>query len=143
MKYFALLNNYILSQIIIYLGIAFIIGFGLAWLIRTLTVAKVKKLQNNTTGSWERERLMKETAQKESAHTHTVKESAEREFEKKLKSAQEIIKGMDNAILLLQKNNEETEALLKSGKPELHNIKLQLIEANNTIARYKAQLGIK
>jgi hypothetical protein len=50
---------------------------------------------------------------------------------------------MDNDILLLQQSNEETEELLKSGKPELHNIKLQLLEANNTIARYKSQLGLK
>ena len=132
-----------MSQIIIYSSISFIIGFGLAWLVRSITVAKFKKLQKNTTGSWERERLMKETAQKERAHTHTAKELAQMEFEKKLKAVQQLIKQMDNDILLLQKSNEETEALLKAGKPELHSIKLQLIEAHNTLARYKAQLGIK
>ncbi len=42
-------------------------------------------------------------------------------------------------ILLLQKDNEESEALLKAGEPELYNLKLKLIEANNEIARYKAQ----
>ena len=136
-------NKITLSEIFIYTGIAFIIGFGLAWLIRSIAVAKLKKLQNNISGSWERERLMKETAQKESTSTHTAKELAQWEFEKKLKASGEIIKQMDKDILLLQKNNEETETLLKAGKPELHAIKLQLIEANNTIARFKAQSGIK
>jgi hypothetical protein len=50
---------------------------------------------------------------------------------------------MDSDILLLQKSNEETEALFKAGEPVIHSLKLKLIEANNTIARYKAQLGIK
>jgi hypothetical protein len=48
---------------------------------------------------------------------------------------------MDNDILLMQKSNEETEALLEKGEPAIHELKLKLIEANNTIARYKAQLG--
>jgi hypothetical protein len=33
--------------------------------------------------------------------------------------------------------------LFKAGEPVIHSLKLKLIEANNTIARYKAQLGIK
>lgn len=132
-----------MTQIIIYAGIAFIIGFAMAWILRTITVAKFKKSANSASGYLERERLIKETAQKESAHTHTAKEIAQMEFEKKLKAAQHTIKQMDTDILLLQKSNEETEALLKAGKPELHAIKLQLIEANNAIARYKAQVAVK
>ena len=50
---------------------------------------------------------------------------------------------MDGDILLLQKSNEETEALLAEGEPALHEMKLKLIEATNTIARYKAQYGEK
>ncbi len=42
-------------------------------------------------------------------------------------------------ILLLQKSNEETEELLKAGEPGIYNLKMKLIEANNEIARYKAQ----
>ena len=132
-----------MSETYIYSGLAFVIGFGLAWLLRTLTVVKYKKRENSANGSWERERLMKETAQKESAHTHTAKSLAQGEFVKKLKASQEIIEAMDKDILLLQKNNEETEALLKAGNPEIHAIKIQLIEASNTIARYKAQLENK
>jgi hypothetical protein len=45
--------------------------------------------------------------------------------------------------LLLQKSNEQTEALLQAGQPEVHALKIQLIEAQNTIARYKAQLAEK
>ena len=132
-----------MNEILIYTSIAFVTGFAFAWLLRSIKIVKIKKQENSANGSWERERLMKETAQKEVTHVHNAKEQAERDYEKKLLAAQNIIKQMDNDILLLQQSNEETEELLKSGKPELHNIKLQLIEANNTIARYKAQLGLK
>lgn len=132
-----------MTQIIIYPAIAFIIGFALAWVLHTITVVKFKKAANSASGYLERERLMKETAQKENTYTHTAKEIAQMKFEKKLKAAEQTIKQMDEDILLLQKSNEETEALLKAGKPELHAIKLQLIEANNTIARYKAQVAVK
>ena len=60
-----------------------------------------------------------------------------------MKEAHDLNKQMDSDILLLQKSNEETEALLKAGEPVIHSLKVKLIEANNTIARYKAQLGIK
>ena len=132
-----------MSQIIIYAGIAFVIGFGLAWVLRSITVAKLKKMLHNTDGSWQREKLMKETAQKENAQAYAMHELAKREYEKQLQAVQEAINLMNKDILLLQKNNEETEALLKAAHPELHHLKLQLIEANNTIARYKAQLGLK
>ena len=46
---------------------------------------------------------------------------------------------LDSDILLLQKSNEETEVLLQEGQPALHALKLQLLDAQNTIARYKAQ----
>ena len=61
----------------------------------------------------------------------------------KLKSAEDLIKIMDNDILLMQKSNEETEALLAKGEPAIHELKLKLIEANNIISRYKAQVGDK
>jgi septal ring factor EnvC (AmiA/AmiB activator) len=131
------------SQIIIYANIGLLVGFGLAWIIRSLTVAKLKKQLHNTDGSWQREKLMKETAQKENVSAYAMLEVAKRDYEKQLQTAQEAINLMNNDILLLQKNNEETEALLKAGNPEIHNLKLQLIEANNAIARYKAQLAVK
>ena len=132
-----------MTEIIIYASIALIAGFGLAWIIRSITIAKLQKQLHNTEGSWDREKLMKETAQKETAHAYSSYDAAKLNWEKKMKQAEETIAIMDNDILLLQKNNEETEALLKAANPELHNLKLQLIEANNTIARYKAQLGLK
>ena len=94
-------------------------------------------------GFLESERLMKETLQKENIQVHQMKQATELELHRKLKEAVELTKMMDADILLLQKSNEETEAQLASSQPELHAIKLKLIEANNTIARYKAQLGIK
>ena len=68
-----------------------------------------------------------------------MKEAGEMDYRQKLEEALLQNKILDSDILLLQKSNEETEALLKKSQPALHNLKLQLLEAQNTIARYKAQ----
>jgi len=128
-----------LTQIYIYTIIAFIIGFILAWITRTLAMEKIKKLLKSTQGYLESETLKKETLQKENIHVHQKKQIAEMECGKKLEQALELNKMLDSDILLLQKSNEDTEALLAEGQPAIHLIKMQLIEANNSIARYKAQ----
>ena len=133
-----------MTQIYIYAGAAFIAGFITAWIIRTITLAKIKKLQKSTEGYLESEKLMKETLQKENIVVHQMRQAAELEFTKKMKETQYLIRMLDEDILLLQKSNEETEALLQAGEPALYELKLKLIEANNTIARYKgAQAELK
>lgn len=132
-----------MTQIYIYTAAAFIGGFLIAWIIRTVTLVKIKKLLKSTQGYLESEKLMKETLQKENVLVHQMKQGTELEFSKKLKEAQELNKILDEDILLLQKSNEETEALFKAGQPALHDLKLKLIEAYNTIARYKAQTELK
>jgi len=122
---------------------AFLAGFVLAWIIRSLSVAKWKKQYKSASGFLESERLIRETLQKENRHVYKAREAAEAEWESRLQEAQAIIKRMDEDILLLQKSNEETEALLRAGEPVIHSLKLKLIEANNTIARYKAMLADK
>lgn len=130
-------------QTYIYAGIAFVLGFGIAWIIRSISLAKMARLQKSTEGFLESEKLMKETLQKENNQVHQVKMATEREYSIKLKQAEKVNKMLDEDILLLQKSNEETEALLEAGEPAIHQLKLKLLEANNTIARYKAQLGIR
>lgn len=131
-------------QTYIYIGAAFITGFIAAWIIRTVALAKINKLQKGTEGYLESERLMKETLQKENMMVHQMKQTIELDFTKKLKESQDLVRLLDENILLLQKSNEETEALLKEGEPALYELKLKLIEANNTIARLKgSQLEIK
>ena len=97
----------------------------------------------STGGFLESERLMKETLQKELAVVHQNKMAAELDLSLKLQTAEKIMRKMDGDILLLQKSNEETEALLEAGQPEIHSLKIQLIEAQNIAARYKAQLSEK
>lgn len=130
-------------QTYIYIGIAFLTGFTLAWILRSITLAKMSKLQKSTEGYLESEKLMKETLQKENAMVHQMKQTIELEYNRKLKDARELNKMLDQDILLLQKSNEETEALLKAGQPAMHELKLKLIEAYNTIARYKALIEVK
>jgi len=127
----------------IYIAIAFLIGFGVAWLIQWNRLQKRGRELKSNSGYLESERLMKETLQKELAVVHQNKMAAELDLTQKLQAAEKTILQMDSDILLLQKSNEETEALLQAGQPELHALKIQLIEAQNTIARYKAQLAEK
>lgn len=132
-----------LTQLIIYTSIALVLGFVLAWVLRSLTVSKLQRELKSTGGFLESERLMKETLNKENILVHQQKQFAELECHNKLKEAQDYIKLMDENILLLQKSNEETEALLQAGQPVVHDLKMKLIEANNTIARLKAILEQK
>ena len=132
-----------MTQVYIFSSIAFVGGFLIAWIIRSITIFKLNKLQKSTQGYLESERLMKETLQKENLQVYQMKEAAEFELTRKLKQAEELNKVMDEDILLLQKSNEYTEALLQSREPALHALKVKLIEANNTIARYKSQQELK
>ncbi len=130
-----------MSTIVLYPILAFVAGFVIAWFIRTMALVSLRKLQKSTDGFLTSERLMKETLRNESQLAHQQKQVLELEFTKKLAEARSVIKQMDQDILLLQKSNEETEALLQAGNPEIHDLKLKLIEANNTIVRLKAQMG--
>lgn len=125
---------------IIYIAVAFIAGFLIAWFIGYYRKGKVQKELKSSQGFWESEKLMKETLQKELAVVHQNKMAVELDLSQKLQNAEKIIRQMDSDILLMQKSYEETEALLEAKQPEVHALKLQLIEAQNAIARYKAQL---
>lgn len=127
-------------QTVIYLAVGFSVGFLSAWVIRTFSVFKWRKQHKSTSGYLESERLIRETLQKENRHVYQAKEAVESEYERQLMEANALIRRMDEDILLLQKSNEETEALLRAGEPVIHSLKLKLIEANNTVARYKSQL---
>ena len=126
----------------IYSGVGFVVGFIIAWLLKSLSVAKLKKENKSLTGLLESERLMKETTQKENTFLLRSSDSAAL-LKDKLEQAEELIKIMDQDILLLQKSNEETETLLAISEPALYEMKMKFIEANNTIARYKSQKGFK
>ncbi|MDN3656391.1 hypothetical protein QWZ08_12175 [Ferruginibacter paludis] len=128
-----------MTQTYIFSAAAFIAGFVIAWIVRTIAMAKLQKSLKSTQGYLESALLKKETLQKENVHVHQLKQAAEMECEKKLEQANKLNKILDEDILLLQKSNEETEALLRQGQPALHALKLQLLDAHNTIARYKAQ----
>ncbi|MBC7888117.1 MAG: hypothetical protein H7Z13_09510 [Ferruginibacter sp.] len=132
-----------MTQTYLYTATAFIAGFITAWIIRTITLVKIKKMKKSADGYLESEKLMKEKLQKENILLHQNKQSAESELEKKLKDAERLIRILDEDILLLQKSNEETEALLLAGQPALHELKRKLVEAQNTIARFKGQAELK
>ena len=122
----------------IYIAVAFIVGFLAAWLLRTSVLSKLRKEHRSMQGWLESERLIKENAQKENSFLLQSADAALLNTKEKLRKAEALIQLMDSDILLLQKSNEETETLLAKGEPALHEMKLKLIEAHNTIARLKA-----
>jgi len=129
------------SELILYISSAFLIGFGVAWILKTMEIQKLKRSENSLNGLLESERLVKETLRKESALAFQLKETIEADLGRKLKEAEHVIKEMDRDILLLQKSNEETEMMFKKLDPEMYDIKIKLLEANNTIARLKGQIA--
>ena len=129
------------SELLLYISAAFVIGFGVAWILKTIEIQKLKRSENSLNGLLESERLVKETLRKESALAFQLKETIEADLGRKLKEAEHVIKEMDRDILLLQKSNEETEMLFKKLDPEMYDIKIKLLEANNTIARLKGQIA--
>jgi uncharacterized protein HemX len=121
----------------VYIGIAFILGFAIAWFLQLNKIAKVNKEFKSNQGLLESEKLKKETAQKENAFLIESSDAALLHTREKLRKANELIKEMDSDILLLQKSNEDTEAMLAKGDAIIPELKKKLIEANNTIARLK------
>ena len=130
-----------MTQTYIIAGVCFLSGFIIAFIIHLVIRARLKKELKSAQGFLESEKLKKETLKKENSTLFDLRQASEMELIKKLQDAQALIKTMDEDILLLQKSNEETEAQLQITQPELHSIKLKLIEAQNTIARYKGQMG--
>ena len=122
-------------------AVCFAIGFSIAIVIYIVNIGRLKKELKSVQGFLESEKLMKDTLKKENATLFQLRQASEMGLMKKLQEAQQLIKRQDEDILLLQKSNEETEAQLQITQPELHAIKLKLIEAQNAIARYKGQLG--
>ena len=135
---------YYTMQVSIYIAIAaFVVGGALGAILIYIRLTKMQKQLRSSDGYLESERLKKETLQKELNSVYQAKETMEFTLRQRLQEAAILNKRMDEDILLLQMSNEETESLLKAGQPELHALKLQLIEANNTIARLKGMLGVK
>jgi peptidoglycan hydrolase CwlO-like protein len=130
-------------SIYVYIAAAFAGGFIIAWVLCTLSMNKLKKEHKSMQGLLESEKLKKETAQKENQFLIQSGDAALITTKQRLQDAQNLIKQMDSDILLLQRSNEDTESLLAKGEPAINELKLKLIEANNTIARYKAQYGNK
>ena len=125
--------------IYIYIAVALIVGILMGLLAQLGKIGKLRKENKSLNGMLESERLMRETAQKENAFLLQSADAALLTTKDKLKRAEDIARQMDSDIILLQKSNEETEAQMANAEPALHELKLKLIEANNTIARLKAQ----
>ena len=132
-----------MTQTYIIGGACFVVGFIVAFIIQLLAIMRLKKELNSTKGYLESEKLMKENLKKENLSVYQLRQASEVDLIKKLQVAEALNKRLDEDILLLQKSNEETEQQLQVTQPELYSIKLKLIEAQNTIARYKAQTGNK
>jgi hypothetical protein len=123
--------------IYIYIFVAFVAGFVLAWLFYASKVKNLEKELKSTQGLLESETLKKETAQKENKFLIQSSDAALLHTKEQLQRSKETIRILDTDILLLQKSNEETEELLAKGEAAIPELKLKLIEAQNTISRLK------
>ncbi|RYF91445.1 MAG: hypothetical protein EOO03_01330 [Chitinophagaceae bacterium] len=128
-----------MTQTYIVGGACFAAGFILAFIIHLVLKSKLSKELKSAQGFLESEKLMKETLRKENSTLFQLQQANEMELVRKLQEAQALNKRLDEDILLLQKSNEETEEQLRITQPELHAIKLKLLEAQNNLARLKGQ----
>jgi hypothetical protein len=128
-------------NIMVFLLSGFVVGFIAAWVIRAFSIAKMKREGVRLNGLLESERRVKENLRRENQMAFQMKETMEFELRRKIQESEMIIREMDRDILLLQKSNEETEAMYQLKDPEIFAIKKNLIEANNNIARLKAELS--
>lgn len=128
-----------MTQTYIIAGSCFAAGFIVALIIHLIIKSKLSRELKSAQGFLESEKLMKETLRKENSTLFQLREANEVELIKKLQQAQALNKRLDEDILLLQKSNEETEEQLRITQPELHAIKIKLLEAQNNLARYKGQ----
>ncbi len=108
-----------------------------------MILSKIKKDYKSASGFLESEKLKKEKLQKEIQALLVIKSQTEADLAGKIHQLKNEVETMDYDIILLQKNNEDTEALLKAGDPIVYDLKLKLIEANNTISRLKGELNLK
>ena len=132
-------SDTILTQTYIIAGSCFAAGFIVALIIHFVIKSKLSKELKSAQGFLESEKLMKETLRKENTTLFQLQQANEVELIKKLQDAQALNKRLDEDILLLQRSNEETEEQLRITQPELHAIKIKLLEAQNNLARYKGQ----
>ena len=130
-----------MTQTYIIAGSCFAAGFILAIIIHLVIKAKLSKELKSAQGFLESEKLMKETLKKENSTLFDLRQAHEIELIKKLQQAQALNKRLDEDILLLQKSNEETEEQLRITQPELHALKIKLLETQNSLARIKGQQG--
>ncbi len=124
-------------EILIYILVAFGIGFVIAWVFYANKITSLQKEIKSTQGLLESEILKKETAQKENKFLIQSSDAMLLHTKQQLERSRETIRILDEDILLLQKSNEETEALLAKGESAIPALKLKLIEAQNTISRLK------
>lgn len=132
-----------MNEVYLYSIIAFVVGFLLAWVLRSLKVSQMAKNEKDARSLLDNEKMIKETQRKESLAIQRHQQGIEIELRKKLDESRNQLRQMDENLILLQRSNEETEQLLKANQPELHALKIKLLEAQNTIARYKAKLENK
>lgn len=116
------------------------VGYLAGYFLQKIVVNKVKRDHKSLSGFLESEKLKKEKLEKEIQSLLSIKAQGENELVNQINQLKNEVKMMDYDIILLQKNNEDTEALLKAGEPVIYDLKLKLIEANNTIARLKGEL---
>lgn len=123
--------------------LAVIIGVAIGWIAKSIFAMRVKRTLNSVNGFLESEKLMKEKFQKENHALQQIHATREAELRDMIKRMETHMKQMDEDLILLQMDNEKTEELMKATQPEIYALKTKLIEANNTISRYKAMIQSK
>ncbi|MEO6556074.1 MAG: hypothetical protein ABIN92_01055 [Ferruginibacter sp.] len=123
-----------------YIAIAFLSGGIIAWLLRSISLSSAIKKNMQLNEQRAEDKLLMEKLQTEHSALQHEKIHDLESFSKRYKELESVNASLQHQVAILTNKFDESDALLKAGQPVIHSLKLKLIEANNTIARYKGRM---
>jgi predicted nucleic acid-binding Zn-ribbon protein len=120
--------------------LAVLLGAVAGWFIRNAGYRSLKNMTNDLQGQLAAANERNEKLQTELLSSGSRVTELQKSLHDTRVTESDRNKNLEAEISRLTARLAETDALLHSGQPVVHALKLKLIEANNTIVRYKAKL---
>jgi len=132
-----------MENTVIYFIITALAGLLPGLLVALLIKQKAAKKLNELKDLAEEERSRNAKISERLAEMEKMQQAENSKYATRIQNMNHEIGVLKNENEMLVTHNRELDQLLKEGQPVIHSLKMKLIEANNTIVRYKARLGLK
>jgi len=128
------------TELVAYL-LALILGVVVGWILRSIGYRSLKDKASILGAQLLQNQQQSEILKNELASSENSYKELHESYDINRVKANEDNVVLQEELLQLTAKLAETDALLLSGQPVVHALKLKLIEANNTIVRYKSKLA--